>query len=79
VIGVPDARFIEAVAAVVVLADGQDLDALEVVSWCAQHLASYKKPRHVFFIDELPRTASGKIIKYRLRERFASQVGGDRP
>lgn len=71
VIGVPDPAFIETVCAVVVAVEGEELSEEEVVEHCRRHLASYKKPRHVRFLDELPRTASAKVQKYLLRERFA--------
>jgi fatty-acyl-CoA synthase len=71
VIGIPDPEFIETVCAVVVLGEGEELTESEVVEQCTQHLASFKKPRFVRFVDELPRTPSGKIQKYRLRDEFA--------
>ena len=42
----------------------------EIIAHCRQHLASYKKPKCVRVVDELPRNSSGKILKYRLRESF---------
>ena len=72
VIGVPDAKFTEAVCAVVVRREGSELSAEEVIEHCARHLAGFKKPRHVAFVDSLPRTASHKMQKFRLREQFAS-------
>ncbi len=70
VIGVPDAAYLEAVCAIIVRAPDQDLDVDGVVAYCRQHLASYKKPRHVLFAAELPRTPSGKVQKQLLRERW---------
>lgn len=72
VIGVPDANFLEAVCAVVVPKPGARLTQEDVVAHCRQHLASYKKPRHVVCVDALPKTASGKVQKYLLREKYAS-------
>lgn len=71
VIGVPDERWGEAVTAVVVRREGEDgesLDAETVVELCREHLAGFKKPRYVVFVDELPKNHSGKILKRVLRE-----------
>ncbi len=68
VIAVPHPRFIETVCAVVVAKDGVTLSADAIVDHCRQHLAAYKCPKHVVFADTLPRTPSGKLMKYRLRE-----------
>lgn len=70
VVAVPDAKFVETVCAVVVPRPGSDLTADAVVGFCRERLAGYKKPRHVVFVDELPRTPSGKLMKYVLRERY---------
>ena len=72
VIGVPDEEWGESVAAFVVPAPGAVLDAAAVVEHCRQHLASYKKPRHVVFVDALPRTTTNKVSKVTLREQFAA-------
>jgi fatty-acyl-CoA synthase len=71
IVGVPDARFTEAVCAVVVPAAGAELTADDVIAHCAQHLASFKKPKHVVFVDQLPRTPSHKMQKFKLREQYA--------
>ena len=79
VIAVPDAKFIETVCAVIVPAPGADIDEQAVVQHCRQTLAGYKSPRYVVFTDELPRTPSGKLMKYRLREAhrsLGSEPGG---
>jgi malonyl-CoA/methylmalonyl-CoA synthetase len=67
VIGLPDVEFGEQVAAVVVRSD-PNLTADALVSFCRDQLASYKKPRTVFFADTLPRNALGKVQKHLLRE-----------
>ena len=72
VIGVPDARWGEAVHAVVVMAEGADgtaatADALR--AWCRERLAGYKCPRSISFLRELPMSAAGKVLKNVLRER----------
>lgn len=68
VIGVPDEKWGERVHAVVVPKAGVSISAGEVIEWCAGNLAGYKKPRSVEFTGELPRNASGKVLKTRLRE-----------
>jgi fatty-acyl-CoA synthase len=70
VIGVPDPTFIETVCAVIVAADGEPLTEDEVLEHCTANLAGFKRPRRVEFVDALPRTASLKIQKFVLRERF---------
>lgn len=71
IVGVPDARFTEAVCAVVVARPDAALTAADVVEHCARHLASFKKPKHVVFVDQLPRTASHKMQKFKLRADYA--------
>ncbi|HET6507895.1 MAG TPA: AMP-binding protein [Baekduia sp.] len=71
VIGVPDPKWGELIAAVVVLADGAALEADELIAFCRQRLAGYETPKLVFTVDALPETVGGKVLKYRLRERFA--------
>ncbi|KAI0019966.1 hypothetical protein F4780DRAFT_779893 [Xylariomycetidae sp. FL0641] len=67
VVGVPDARLGEAVAAFVVRADPA-LRADDVRAWVRRELAAHLVPQHVFWLDEYPKTASGKIMKYKLRD-----------
>lgn len=69
VIGQPSERWGESPFAVVVRS-AQDLDEAAVRHWCADHLARYKLPRGVVFVDEIPRNPSGKILKRVLREQF---------
>lgn len=71
VIGVADDRFQEAVCAVVV-ADAGNLDAETVRKTSRQYLAGYKCPRHIVFTNELPRNASGKVLKSQLRQQYAN-------
>ena len=69
VIGVPSEQWGESVHAVVVRAD-ESLDAAGLMEWARDHLAGYKIPRSISFADEIPRNASGKILKKVLREPF---------
>ncbi len=76
VIGVPDAEFGEAVMAFVEREDGtvpaaEEL-AGELIEYCREHIASYKKPKYVRFIDALPRTGTGKVRKQELRQLAAA-------
>jgi acyl-CoA synthetase (AMP-forming)/AMP-acid ligase II len=68
VIGIPDGKWGEMVTALVV-ADG-DVDGPALIAHCRTRLAGYKCPKRVDFVDELPRTATGKLQKFKLREPF---------
>ena len=68
VVGVPDEQWGESVKAYIVLKEGYTLSQKEVIDHCATLLASYKKPKYVEFIDQLPRNASGKILKRLLKQ-----------
>jgi acyl-CoA synthetase (AMP-forming)/AMP-acid ligase II len=70
VIGVPDARWGESVKACVVKRLGSTVTAEMLIHWCRDKLAGYKRPRTVDFIDALPRNASGKMLKRKLREPY---------
>ncbi|MFJ7071847.1 acyl-CoA synthetase [Streptomyces sp. NPDC098781] len=69
VIGLPDERWIEAVTAVVV--PRGEVSEAELIDHAREKLAHFKAPKRVTFVDELPRNASGKILKRELRDRFA--------
>jgi acyl-CoA synthetase (AMP-forming)/AMP-acid ligase II len=71
VFGIPDARWGELVAACVVLKAGTQLTADELIAYCRQFVANYKLPRRIDFSEtDLPKSASGKVLKRVLRERF---------
>lgn len=70
VIGLPDPTYIETVCAIIVLQPSAHLSREEVIAYCREHLAGFKKPRQVAFVSELPRTASGKVLKHLLREQW---------
>ncbi|NQU06992.1 MAG: long-chain-fatty-acid--CoA ligase [Candidatus Abyssubacteria bacterium] len=70
VIGVPDEKWGESVKAIVVLKPGQTATEEDIIEYCRENAASYKKPRSVSFVDELPRNPSGKILKRVLREEY---------
>ena len=71
VIGLPDPRWIEAVTAIVVLRSGQGATQTDLITHARRSLAPYKVPKRVLFTDDLPRNASGKVLKRALRDRFA--------
>lgn len=70
VIGVPHEKWGECVKAVVVLRPGRTVQELALIDHCRSHIASYKCPKTVEFMAELPRMATGKINKVVLRQRF---------
>lgn len=72
VIGVPSERMGEEILACIVKKTGAVVSEGELIDYCQKNLAKYKTPRHVEFIDELPRNGVGKILKTKLREQFAS-------
>ena len=72
VIGLPDARWGERVAAVVVRRPGDPVTAEELVALARAHLAGFKTPRTVEFVDELPRNAAGKVLKQQLRDELGA-------
>jgi fatty-acyl-CoA synthase len=71
VIGTPDARWGEAVTAVAVLRKGKGLALAELDDFCRGKIGSYKRPRRLELVSEIPRNASGKVLKRELRERYA--------
>jgi malonyl-CoA/methylmalonyl-CoA synthetase len=72
VIGMPDPEMGEQVVAVIVPKKGQTPDPADVVAFCRERLASYKKPRRVVFVDVLPRNALGKVQKHLLAAQLNS-------
>ncbi len=80
VIGIPNKKFGEAIMAFVVLKPGETLTPEEVIAYAKTRLGSYKVPRKIEFIAELPRNASGKVLKKDLREPYwegqSRRVGG---
>ncbi len=72
VVGVPHPVLGEDVAAFVVTKPGESIEVAELQSFCAERLADYKRPRQVSFVEELPRNATGKVMKHRLVDDGAS-------
>jgi acyl-CoA synthetase (AMP-forming)/AMP-acid ligase II len=74
VIGVPDEKWGERVHAVIVLKADVLASEDEILGWCRDKLAGYKRPRSISFMkdDDMPRTATGKILHRTLRQKFAA-------
>jgi acyl-CoA synthetase (AMP-forming)/AMP-acid ligase II len=70
VIGVPDDYWGESVKAFVVLKNGMKATEEEIVNLCKQNIASYKKPKSVEFVQQLPKSPTGKILKRVIREQY---------
>lgn len=69
VIGAPDERLGEVGVAFVILREGATATQEELIAWSRENMANYKVPRRFHFVDDLPRNASGKVLKFELRER----------
>ncbi len=70
VIGVPDDYWGESVKALVVLKEGMTATEEEIVNLCKEHIAGYKKPKSVEFVQQLPKSPTGKILKRVIREQY---------
>ncbi len=70
VIGIPDPKWGETIKAVVALLPGKSATEEELISFCKNNIASYKKPKSVDFVDELPKNNYGKVLKRDLRARY---------
>jgi long-chain acyl-CoA synthetase len=70
VFGVPDSDYGEAVAACIQCQEGKVVSAEELIAFCRIDLAGYKKPKHIHFIDAMPRTSAGKVQKYELKKQY---------
>jgi fatty-acyl-CoA synthase len=75
VVGVPDEKFGEEIAAWIRLTEGEHLDEDEVRDFCRGQLAHFKIPRYIRFVDEFPMTVTGKVQKYLIREQMAADLG----
>ena len=70
VIGIPDSKWGEAVKAVVSLVEGKSVTEDEIIAFCKDNIAGYKKPKSVDFVGELPKNNYGKILKRELRDKY---------
>jgi acyl-CoA synthetase (AMP-forming)/AMP-acid ligase II len=76
IIGVPSEKWGETIKALVVLAPGESVTEAELIAHCKERLAGFKAPTSVEFRTEIPRTATGKIQKFKLREPYWAETGG---
>ena len=74
VAGVPDPVYGEEAAAWIILREGERVTEEEIRNFCKDKISRHKIPKHIFFIESYPMTASGKVQKYKLREGFAATV-----
>lgn len=74
VIGLPDAYWVEAVTAVIVLKEGRSLSEQQVIDFCKAGMAHFKVPKRVIFAEALPKNPSGKLLKRELRRRYEAQA-----
>lgn len=73
VFGLPHPVWVEAVVAAVVPRNGTHITEDQLMTHCRTHLAGFKIPKQVFFVDALPKNPSGKLLKRVLREQFSTQ------
>jgi fatty-acyl-CoA synthase len=70
VVGLPDPKWIEAVTAFIVLRQGHEVDEAELLTLARKHLAAFKLPKKILFVDQLPRNTAGKLLKRELRKVY---------
>ena len=75
VVGVPHSEYGEEVAAFIQLKEGMEASEEEIKEYCRENIARYKIPKYIFFVNEWPMTASGKIQKFKLREIAKEKLG----
>ena len=76
VVGGPDADFGECVVAYVACRPDMMVTAEDILAQCRDQIASYKKPKHIRFVEQLPRNVNGKVLKTALRQRAAADITG---
>ncbi|MFH0811522.1 MAG: hypothetical protein V2A69_01595 [Pseudomonadota bacterium] len=70
IIGVAHPRWVEAVAAIIVPKEEENITEEEILDLCKKELAPFKVPKKVVFVDELPKTPTGKLLKRKMRETY---------
>jgi fatty-acyl-CoA synthase len=75
VVSLPHPKWVEAVAAIVVLRDGEAADEATLVTYARAELAPYKVPKRIFFTATIPRNTAGKVLKRVLRDEYADSLG----
>jgi fatty-acyl-CoA synthase len=74
VIGMPDPYWVERVVAVIRPKPGESLTQEEVIIFAKEHLASFKAPKEVFFVQDFPRSPSGKLLKRAMKDEIVSRI-----
>jgi long-chain acyl-CoA synthetase len=74
VIGVPDPKWVESIKAVCVVREGGVVREEELIDFVSKKIASYKKPKHVQFVDSLPKTAGGELDRTKVKEKYGAVV-----
>ena len=77
VIGIPDPVWVERVHAVAILKEGAASTEDEIITFCKEHMASYKAPKAVDFVESLPKNPQGKILKKEIRSKYWEQQAPD--
>ncbi len=72
VIGIPDSKWGEAIKAVCVLKKGESLDETELIEFVASKIARFKKPKHVVYVNDLPKAGDGSIDRNKVKEEHGS-------
>jgi acyl-CoA synthetase (AMP-forming)/AMP-acid ligase II len=75
-VSVPDETGLDKPVATVVLKPGAAATPEDLVGYCREGLAAFKRPRHILVVDELPITATGKLQRFRIRELALERLGG---
>jgi len=70
VVGLPHDRWVEGVTAIIVPKPNETIKEEEMIDLCSKHLAKFKVPKGVIFVEQIPKSPSGKILKRNLREKF---------
>ncbi|MFO7859665.1 MAG: hypothetical protein R6U41_00440 [Desulfosalsimonas sp.] len=77
VIGVPHPKWVEAVTAVVVPRQVESISEEEILEICRQKLAPFKVPKKIIFVDQLPKTPTGKLLKRDMRDTYKDAFSAD--
>jgi acyl-CoA synthetase (AMP-forming)/AMP-acid ligase II len=73
VIGMPHSEYGEAVSAFVKRKQGRECSEKDLIDYCKKHIASYKAPKKILFVEELPKSPAGKILKREIRKAFTGE------
>ena len=75
VIGVPDKKYGEEIMACIILKEADTVTAEEMTNYIKASMARHKVPKYITFVDSFPMNAAGKILKYKMREQAAKDLG----